>query len=106
MFVHCLPHYRIARQFNMFGYFTQYQAWINAGFNTEPSKIFCGRLHEWILRMRTQPRLCMAMALHPRIGDPSQLNMLPLDTIRLIMDFHCPVDVDMDAGTMRRLMRA
>ncbi len=105
MFTHCLPAYRVAMRFGLFGYFTAYHEWQAAGYNSSPDEvIYSQKLHCWVLRFRTPPHKCIAMALHPRLGEASKLNMLPLDMIKLILDFHCPVDVDMDDRTLLCLM--
>ncbi len=105
MFTHCLSQYRVALRFCLFAFFTAYHKWQEAGYKSNLDEvIYSQKLHGWVVRLRTPARKCMAMALHPRLGEACKLNMLPLDMIRLILDFHCPVDVDMDDKTLLRLM--
>jgi hypothetical protein len=105
MFTHCLPAYRFAMRFSKFAFFTAYHEWQATGYNSIPEDVvYSQKLHDWVLRFRTPARQCIAMALHPRLGEASKLNMLPLDMIKLILDFRCPVDVDMDDRTFLRLM--
>ena len=105
MFTYCLPAYRDALRFGLFRFFTAYREWQEAGYKSNiDDVIYSQKLHGWVLRFRTPARKCMAMALHPRLGEASKLNMLTRDMIKLILDFHCPVDVDMDDRTLMRLM--
>jgi hypothetical protein len=105
MFTHCLPAYGVAVRFGLFRFFTAYHKWQQEGYKSTPDDvIYSEKLHGWVLRFRTPARKCMAMALHPRLGEACKLNTLPVNTIKLILDFHCPVDVDMDDKTLLRLM--
>ena len=106
MFGHCWRAYKVARRYGLFRYFTVYRIanWLEADcLSNLDDVIYKRKLHGWVLRFRTPARKCMAMGLHPRLGEECKLNMLLLDMIRLILDFHCPVDVDLDDETLARL---
>ena len=91
-------------RFGLFRFFTAYHKWQEEGYDSNPDDvIYSEKLHGWVLRFRTPARKCMAMALHPRLGEASKLHPLPLHIIKLILDFHCPVDVDINDPTLAHL---